>query len=215
MDNILRSGTSKLGRRILASLLVLCTLALPACAQQELESEAASGDVNAELKLAASDYVNSDYADVLKLLEPLAQQGNSQAMSQLGYLFFFGRYPQPGQPYLNDAIPPLPNQGAGVLWWKKAASLGNGDAMYYIGWFVYDRGLFINGDAIDPNKSFYWLKRSAAAGCVSGMSHLGWLYFKGIGTTSDYNQAYYWMKKAAAGGSYNAKRWLVSYPPPS
>jgi TPR repeat protein len=60
----------------------------------------------------------------------------------------------------------------------------------------YDRGDFAT--------ALEWYEKAAAQGDVQSQSHLGWLYFYGLGVPQDYAQAREWYEKAAAQGDTSA-----------
>src|ERR1019366_1438617 len=86
----------------------------------------AAADALAALQAAQAEDAQHDYATELKLLRPLAEQGNALAQTRLGYRYSEGK----GVPK-DDA--------EAVRWYRKAADQGNASAQYYLG-RMYDTG---------------------------------------------------------------------------
>ncbi len=81
-------------------------------------------------------------------------------------------------------------------WFKKAASLGNGDAMLHMA-RIY---AIDNSDEKSAKKAFYWYEKAAKARIAEGQYHTGLLYAKGQGVDKDTQKARYWLNKAKNNG---------------
>ncbi len=73
-------------------------------------------------------YQRADYATALKLLRPLAEQGNPKAQYNLGYMYAEGLSLQQ-------------DHAEAVQWFRMAAEQGNAGAQYNLG-DMYGRGVF-------------------------------------------------------------------------
>ncbi len=89
-------------------------------------------------------------------------------------------------------------------WYKKAAELGQVDAMCNLG-VCYDYG---KGVDKDEAKAFEWYKKAAEFGQVDAMRNLGNCYANGDSVAKDEAKAFEWYKKAAEFGQVDAMRNL-------
>ncbi len=78
------------------------------------------------LESANAAYGRGDYTTTLRLLRPLAEQGNPAAQTNLGLMYYEGRGAQQ-------------NSTEAVKWWRKAAEQGFAQAQYNLG-LMYDEG---------------------------------------------------------------------------
>ena len=90
-------------------------------------------------------YQRQSYAKAARLLRPLAERGNSQAQTYLGFMYEYGR----GVPQ---------NYVEAVNWYCLAAEQGHTQAQYLVG-LIYDKGFGIPRDFIQAHK---WLNLAAA-----------------------------------------------------
>jgi TPR repeat protein len=81
-----------------------------------------------------------DYVAAAAILAPIAQRGNPQAQSYLGYLYEMGR-----------GVPQDYTQAA--LWYRRAAEQGHSGAQFELG-LLYDRGQGVPQDVVEAEK---WL----------------------------------------------------------
>ena len=96
---------------------------------------------------AMAAYAGGDYATALRLLRPLADQGDAQAQYNLGILYENGQGVQQ-----NDA--------EAVKWYGKAAEQGYGDAQFNLG------HMFVKGLGVPQNyvQAHMWFNLAAMAG---------------------------------------------------
>jgi TPR repeat protein len=132
-----------------------------------------------------------DSQQARKSQEQAAAAGNSQAMTQLGYLYQSGY----GVPQDYEQARKL---------YEKASAAGNSQAMTQLG-FLYQNGF---GVSRDYEQARSWYEKSAAAGNAQAMTQLGFLYQNGFGVPRDYEQARSWYEKAAAAGNTQAMTQL-------
>jgi TPR repeat protein len=121
-------------------------------------------------------YDRKDYQTAYTLLLPLAEQGNTLAQLQVGYMDFEGWG--------------TPKDGAAAqAWWLKAAGQGNARAqsnlgrMYEFGW---------GGVAKDDAVAFGWYLKGAELGDNIAQVRLAKMYEEGRGVEKDLTQAYVW-----------------------
>jgi hypothetical protein len=89
---------------------------------------------------------------------------------------------------------------AAMRWFRKAADLGNADAMMGMSW------MYGNGRSVpqDDTEAMRWKKMSAANGNTIAMWLVGADYENGKGVPQDYTEAMRWYKKSADNGDADA-----------
>ena len=87
-----------------------------------------------------------------------------------------------------------------LIWFKKAAEMGNTDAMINIG-DMYKEGY---GVPEDYSEAMRWYKKAAELGDTDAMSTVGDMYKDGKGAERDLSEAMRWFKKAADKGEVTA-----------
>jgi uncharacterized protein len=123
-----------------------------------------------------------DYATALRLLRPLAEQGDDVAQFDLGVMY---------------------NEGWGVprdyvqaaKWYRRAAIQGNADAQFNLG-MLYEHHRYA--------EAAKWYREAADQGLEDAQFNLGLLYAKGQGVPRDDVQAYMWFELSAAQGDQSA-----------
>jgi TPR repeat protein len=120
-------------------------------------------------------YRQGDYASAMRLLRPLAGQGNAAAQNSLGVMYAKGQ----GVPQ---------DYAQALIWYREAADQGNADAQNSLG-FVYAAG---QGVAQDYAQAVMWWRKAADQGNAKAQSNLGEMYANGWGVPQDYAQAYMW-----------------------
>jgi len=122
---------------------------------------------------------SGDFATAWKELDPLAKQGNPDAMFLVGSMYHIGR----GVPVsYKDA----------AIWYRKAADAGKLDAIFVMG-IVYEGGI---GVPRSLKEALVWYKKAADRGFHIAQAKVGNMYAKGQGTPKDVAQAYYWFAVA-------------------
>ena len=126
-------------------------------------------------------YESGDYATALRLNRSLAEQGQSTAQYNLGFMYDKGL----GVPQ-DDA--------QAVTWYRKAAEQGLPLAQGNLG-FMYDEG---QGVPQDDAQAVTWYRKAAEQGYPTAQYDLGIMYGKGRGVPQDYVEAHKWANLAAA-----------------
>jgi TPR repeat protein len=134
---------------------------------------------------AVAAYNRGDYADAMRLIRPLAEQGDAKAQYNLGLMYDIGK----GVPQ-DDA--------EAVKWYSKAAEQGNAWAQDNLG-VMYAKG---NGVPQDDVEAVKWYRKAAEQGHARAQYNLGIMYAKGEGVPQDDVLAHLWFNLAAA--QYNA-----------
>lgn len=92
-------------------------------------------------------YDRGDYATAVRLLRPLAEQGNAQAQNSLGAMYYNGKGVTQD---FKEA----------VKWYRSSATQGNASAQVNLGAMYYEG----NGVAEDFIRAYIWLSIAAAKG---------------------------------------------------
>jgi TPR repeat protein len=126
-------------------------------------------------------YDRGDYATALRLLQPLAEQGNVTAQIVLGSMYDAG-------------IGVIKDDRKALQWYRLAAEQGNADAQFNLG------DMYANGQGVtqDDREAVKWLRLAAEQGNASAQSNLGVMYRHGRGVTQDYLRAHMWFNLAAS-----------------
>lgn len=179
------------------------------------------------LRNAYAAYERKDYAEALRLDQPLAEQGNSLAEFMLGLLYMEGngvpkddarafawcrKSADQGYAPAEHAVGLLYSAGQGVAhneaeaaaWFRKAAEQGVAGAQAELG------GRYATGNGVpkDSAQAASWYRKAADAGNAKAQAGLGLLYYSGDGVQKDYAQAVAWYRKSANQGNVNGERQL-------
>jgi TPR repeat protein len=145
-----------------------------------------------------SAFEKHDFNAAVRLLEPLAEQGNVEAEYFMGTFYMYGY-----------GVPMDPPQATG--WFKRAyghwetqARAGNAQAMVEIA------GMLTTGLGVtrDDKAAADWLRKAGELGNVEAWAELGGLYVEGAGVPKDMAEGERLLKKAAAAGSSRATEML-------
>lgn len=116
----------------------------------------------------------------MRLLRPLAEQGDAGAQTDLGWMYANG-YGAP-QDYAQA-----------LAWRRKAADQGNAIAEFSLG-LMYSEGL---GAPRDFARAAMWTRKAAEQGHAGAQLGLGFIYREGRGAPQDYAQACMWFDLAS------------------
>jgi TPR repeat protein len=138
---------------------------------------------------AAND--RDGYAQTVKILRPLAEQGYAAAQTNLGTMY------AEGQGVTQD------HQEA-LKWYRLAAAQGFAGAQSNIG-RVYLRGF---GVTQDYQEALKWIMLAVDQGFAIAQTNLGSMYLNGLGVTQNDQEALKWYRLSAAQGQLNAIEYL-------
>lgn len=130
---------------------------------------------------AYSAYRNGDYATVLRLTRPLADEGDVRAQSLLALIYYRGH----GVP--RDDI-------VAAKWFRRAADQGDGVAQFHLG-LMHFEGKGVPKDYAEAAK---WYRLAADRGNPEAQYNLGVIYASGEARETDSVSAYMWFSLAAA-----------------
>ncbi len=126
-------------------------------------------------------YRKGRYAAALRLVQPLAEEGDSKAQYLLGLMYYHGRGLK--QDDLQAA-----------KWFRLAADQGEAGAQFNLG-VMYAEGQGVPQDYAEAIK---WYRRAADQGDPRAQFNLGVSYAEGQSVEKDYVTAYMWFNLAAA-----------------
>jgi len=153
-------------------------------AVKELSALAEAGDMSAQIMLGAlynkGGAVQRDDKIAATWFEKAANQGNVEALYQLGYL------------YENSQLPRDYKAAAGL--YHKAAQQGSAKAQARLGAF-YAGG---TGVEQNPNEAILWFGKAALQGNTEAQFRLGLMYLIGKTVPKNNDVAKGWLTKAAA-----------------
>ena len=139
---------------------------------------------------AAAALGRGDYATALRLIRPLADQGDAYAQYNLGLRYANGQ----GVPQ---------NYEEARKWYRLAADQGNTRSQFRLG------VLYADGHGVPQNdaEALKWYRRAADRGNALAQYNLGVRYANGQGVTQDYGRAHLWFNLSAARGNQEAVRY--------
>ncbi len=135
---------------------------------------------------AYTAYKRGDYAEVLRLLQPLLEQGQANAQNSLGFMYQEGH----GVPQ---------DYATAAAWYRKSAEQNYALAQYSLG------SLYLKGEGVVQNypEAEKWYRRAAEQGLAQAQYDLGNMYGNGWGLPHvplDNTEAVNWYRKAADQG---------------
>jgi TPR repeat protein len=141
--------------------------------------------------LAAADAASAkgDYPTALKLVRPLAEQGNAAAQFKLATLYGKG-----------NGVPQ--DSAIAVDWYRKAADQGNVAAQHSLG-AMYVTGLGVPQNFAEGAK---WLRKAADQGDGVAQYNLALMYEQGQGVEPDPVAAWKWFELASKRFPNDAER---------
>jgi uncharacterized protein len=157
---------------------------LQAVAALMLAVSFASSVAAGALEDGVAAYEKGDYATALRLLRPIADQGDAGAQYNLGLMYANGQ----GVPQ---------DYAAAVNWYRKAAEQGDNGAQVNLG-LMYDNG---QGVQQDYATAMSWYRKAAEQGDAAAKYFLAVMYEYGRGVPQDYVTAHMWFNLAAAEGN--------------
>ena len=157
-------------RAAFAAIVLLLSLAAPVAA--------------GPLEDATAAYNRGDYATALRLLRPLADQGDASAQNILGLMYRQGRGV-------------LPDDAEALKWFRLAADQGTASAQFNLGI------MYANGEGVPQNsaEALKLYRLAADQGTAHAQVSVGHMYYHGTGVPQDYAEALKWYRLAADQGS--------------
>ena len=128
-------------------------------------------------------YNAGDYQTAVQEWRPLAEQGNSDAQSNLGLMYYKG-----------IGVPQ--DYAEALKWYRLAAEEGVAVAQKNLG-YLYDRGIGVPHDYAEALK---WYRLAAEQGNSDAQISLGVMYYNGNGVLQSNVRAHMWYNIASANG---------------
>lgn len=148
-----------------------------------------------QLAQAYGHWRDGRFADVVAVVQPLAEQGHPAAQYLLGKLYSSG-----------EGVPQDDEQA--IEWWRMAAEQGLASAQNELGVALTDGW----GVEPDPRQAAEWLRKAAAQGMAPAQVNLGLMYLNGVGVRRNEIQAVELFRQAAELGLGWAQYYLgVAY----
>ena len=200
-------------KRAIAAIVLLSAFAAPAAA--------------GTFEDAVDAYARGDYAKALRLIRPLANDGNATAQFNLAVMYLTGRGVQQdysaaalwfrkaaeqGYARAQSNLGTLYRDGQGVaqndaeavMWFRKAADQGDAVAEFLLG----NQYAFGKGVPQDYGEAMSWFRKAAEQGHPRAMHDLGVIYAKGLGVPQDFVRAHMWFSLSASRGEQIAVKTL-------
>lgn len=168
-------------RKFLLAVGIIALVAQPAIARE-------TDEVILQLDDAETAFSDRDYAAALDTLLPLAESGNAEAQTRIGFMFRTGLL---GIPDFDEA----------ARWFELAVAQGHAGAMFNMGLMFFQlevmpRGVPETRYAIQE-AAFQQFHQAAELGHDEAQLYVGHMYAEGIGVIADPVEAYKWYQLAA------------------
>jgi TPR repeat protein len=145
----------------------------------DLLAAVGSGGPRSNFEVGTSAYQNGDYTTALRLLSPLAEQGDARAQSILGEIYYHSR----GVPR---------NDVEALRWFRLAADQGSAPAQFHLG-VMHAEGRGVPQDFVQAAK---WYRLAADQGYPYAMYYLGLAFARGEGVPQRNVSAHMWLNLA-------------------
>jgi TPR repeat protein len=140
-----------------------------------------------------------DYPTAVRLLEPLAREGHTQAQLRLGQLYFHGHGVRE-------------SDREAMRWYERAARQGLAEAQFLLG-NMYAYGLADLPTDVDGSRlAAQWYFEAARQGHADAQYSLGILFLTGSGVEQDSTEGRRWIERAAAQGHADAITYMQGAP---
>jgi uncharacterized protein len=151
--------------------------------QAVAEATQALGLTGAVQDVDAGDaaYQKGNYANAMRLLRPLAEQGDARAQSTVGLMYYHGRGVRQDDP-------------EAAKWFRLAADQGDAPSQFNLG-VMYAEG---QGVPQDNAQAVEWYRLAADHNYAQAQYNLGLWYAQGEGGSQNYVSAHMWFNLAAA-----------------
>ena len=146
------------------------------------------------LSLGNDALAAKDYGNAMQNFRLAAEQGNVDALVDVGYLYGVGL----GVPQ---------DYAQAFAWYKRGADQGNVAGAADVGLY------YANGWGVtqDYGQAMAWNRKAAEQGNAGAQNEIGFLYEHGWGAAQDYGQALMWYRKAADQGDAPAQTNVCLY----
>jgi uncharacterized protein len=176
---------------------------------------------------AVDAHARGDYAKALRLIRPLANDGDAAAQFNLGLMYltgqgvqqddaaaalWFRKSAEQGYVLAQTNLGVLYRDGRGVaqgvteavMWFRKAAEQGDAVAEFLLG----NQYAFGKGVPQDYSEAMIWFLKAAEQDHPKAKLYLGVMYAEGRGVPQDYVRAHMWFSLAAVQGEQSALKTI-------
>jgi len=151
----------------------------------------AAAPAHADINAGWDAFDAGDYATAIAEWQPLANKGDPEAQTYMGYLY-------------ENGLGVDQNYGEAAKWYRRAADQGNAFAQGNLG-YLYENGL---GVPQDYGQAAHWYQLGADQGYDYAQGSLGYLYENGYGVPQSYKKALELYRLAAKQGDSFSERNL-------
>ena len=141
------------------------------------------------------DFPISDGHNIVDLdaLQESARHGDMEAQCLLADCLYSGRFVR----RVENRIETIHRDVDGAFfWWSNAASQGNANAQYWLGYCYY----YGEGPSANRSESIRWFRCAAEQGVAEAQFYLGICFWEGEDIEENKNEAIRWLRRAAAQG---------------
>lgn len=147
------------------------------------------------LATATGLIIKAQYPEAVRILDPLAKGGSSEAQYHLGLLYYSGK-----------GVPEDEKKAVQLL--ISSAQQGHVGAMYQLG-NAFTFGNETSRMVADADiEAANWYFKAAKLGNSDAQYSLGLLFMAGKGLVKNEKEALYWMENAAKNGHKDAKNYV-------
>jgi hypothetical protein len=134
-----------------------------------------------DIDAGSAAYQRGNYAAAMRLLRPLADEGDARAQAVVALMYYHGRGVRQNDP-------------EAAKWFRLAADQGDVAAQFNLG-VMYSEG---QGLPQDSTQAAEWYRLAADRNYAQAQYNLGLWYAQGEGGSQDYISAHMWFNLAAA-----------------
>jgi uncharacterized protein len=207
--SMIKSEVAMKFKRVIAAIILVSAFAAPVAA--------------GTFEDAVDAHARGDFAKALRLIRPLANDGDAAAQYNLALMYmtgqgveqdktaaanWFRKAAEQGHAFAQSNLGTLYRDGRGlpendaeaVVWFRKAANQGDPVAQFLLG------GQYVTGQGVvrDYAEGSLWFQKAADQGHPDARFYLGVMYAKGDGVPQDYIRAHLWLSLSAAQGNQKA-----------
>ncbi|MEA1675793.1 tetratricopeptide repeat protein [Nitrospirillum sp. BR 11163] len=160
-------------------------------------------DIGTRLEQGMAAFKAKRYAGALAQLTPLAEQGNADAQTYLGWIY---EEPLVTITAIGETPAFVPDNAKARMWYEKAAAQGQAHALNNLG------SLYFLGRGVpeDQARGITLFQQAAARGDLQAQDNLAMIYYNGVGVAKNTQAALMWCERAATQGDPEALRFLAA-----
>lgn len=157
------------------------------------QAQKRSPECEAEMKEALTAYHHADFETALRIWRKWAEKEDTEAMRKIAICY-------------DDGYGVEKDDQKALEWYRKAAELGDAEAIYRI-------GSYYHWDVYDYEEALEWYKKAAALGHAEAMLRIGQLYSDGDGVEQNDEESARWrsdyFKTSVKAGDYTTEVTII------